>query len=365
MDENRICRKGGQIMRIQSIRKPMTIGVLILLLTLFHVEISHGVKGYGSGNLRVGKNAMVPAEETIAEELVAAGANVEVAGNIEKGLKAFGANVAIPGEVQGELFVFGANVVLSGTYHSKVKGAAANLILSGTFDDNVEVGGAKITIIPTAIIRGDLIYSTPHLEQQKGSQIMGKVTRKDLKVREKEVEQWWGKRKKVIAFIGIFFYILSLLAFLIAGTLIHYAFPKKTDAIVTTISASPWKSTGIGFVFLVVVPVGIIISLLTLVGIPTGIIAALLYAIFLYISRIYIGVWIGRKLLGFIKKSLATSFFWPFLVGTILITLLGLIPFVGWFFRLFFLLISLGAMWMVIWRSILLENEKPNQGIPG
>jgi len=364
MDENRICKKGGHVMRIQGIRKSTMIGVVILLLTLFQVEISHGEKGYGSTNFRVGKNAMVGAGETITEELVAAGANVEVAGNIKEGLKAFGANVAIPGEVQGGLTVFGANVVLSGKYHSKVKGAAANLILSGTFDDNVEVGGAKITITPTTMIKGDLIYSTPVLEQQKGSQIMGKVTRKALRVREREVEQWWGKGKKVIASIGLFFWILSLPAFLIAGILIHYAFPKKTDAIVTTISASPWKSTGVGFVFLVVVPVGIIISLLTLVGIPTAIIAALLYAIFLYISRIYIGVWIGRKLLGFIKKSLATSFFWPFLVGTILITLLGLIPIVGWLFRLFFLLISLGAIWRVIWRSILLENEKPNQGIP-
>ncbi len=351
-------------MRTQGISKSMTVGVVILLLTLFEVEISYAARGYESGNFRAGKNTIVAAGETISEELVAAGANVEVAGNMKEGLKAFGANVAIPGEVQGKLVVFGANVVLSGTYHGKVKGAAANLVLSGTFDDNVEVGAAKITITPTATIKGDLIYSTPLLEQQKGSQIMGKVTRKALKVREEEAEQWWGKRRKVIAFIGIFLYILSLPAFLIAGTLIHYAFPKKTEAIVSTISASPWKSTGIGFVFLVVVPVGIIISLLTLVGIPTGIIAALLYAIFLYISSVYIGVWIGRKLLGFIKKSLGTSFFWPFLVGTILITLLTLIPFVGWFFRLFFLLLSLGAMWTVIWKSILLENEKPNQGVP-
>lgn len=364
MDKNRICKKGGHVMRIPNIRKSTMIGVVILLLTLFQVEISHGEKGYGSRNFRVGKNAMVAAGETVTEELIAVGANVEVAGDIREGMKAFGANVVIPGEVQGDLIVLGANVVLSGKYHSKVKGAAANLVLSGTFDDNVEVVGSKITIMPTTTIKGDLIYSTPLLEQQKGSQIMGKVTRKALRVREREVVQWWGKSKKVIASIGIFFWILSLPAFLIAGCLIHYAFPKKTDAIVTTISASPWKSTGIGFVFLVVVPVGIIISLFTLVGIPAAIIAALLYAIILYISRIYIGVWIGRKLLGFIKKSLATSFFWPFLVGTIIITLLSLIPIVGWLFRLFLLLISLGAMWRVIWRSILLENEKPIQGNP-
>ena len=356
--------KGDQVMRMKGVQRFATIGVVIFLLSLFQVEISHGAKGYGAGNFRLGKNVTVAAGETIDEELVAAGANVEIAGDIKEGLKAFGANVAIPGEIQGELIVFGANVVLSGKYHKKVKGAAANLILSGTFDNNVEVGGAKITITPTAMIKGDLVYSTALLEQQKGSQIMGKVIRKAMKVREREAEQWWGKRKKVVASLGILFWILSLAAFLIVGTLIHSASPKKTDAIVTTISESPWKSTGVGFVFLVVVPVGVILSLLTLVGIPIGIIAALLYAIFLYISRLYIGVWIGRKLLGFVKKSLATSFFWPFLVGTILITLVGLIPFVGWLFRLFFLLISLGAMWRVIWRSILLEKEKPSQGIP-
>jgi hypothetical protein len=191
---------------------------------------------------------------------------------------------------------------------------------------------------------------------------MGKMIRKGWKVRRRKRSNG-GEEKKVIV-PSIFLYILSLPAFLIAGALIHYAFPKKTEAIVSTISASPWKSTGIGFVFLVVVPVGIVISLLTLVGIPTGIIGALLYVIFLYISGVYIRVWIGRKLLGFIKKSLKTSFFWPFLVGTILLTLLTLIPFVGWFFRLFFLLLSLGAMWTVIWKSVLLDNEKPTQGIP-
>jgi len=193
MDKNRVCKKGGHVMKIQGISKSTAIGFVILFLTLFQAEISHGAKGYGFRNYRAGKNVMVPAGETIAEALVAAGANVEVAGDIKEGLKAFGANVAVPGEVQGELIVFGANVVLSGKYHSKVKGAAANLILSGTFDDNVEVGAAKITITPTTTIKGDLIYSTPLLEQQKGSQIMGKVTRKAMRVREREVGQWWGK----------------------------------------------------------------------------------------------------------------------------------------------------------------------------
>ena len=349
---------------IEGMKRSSLIGGVILLLAIFQVEISYGGEGYEARSFRVGKTVTVPAEETVIEEMVAAAADVEILGNLKEDLKAFGANVIISGDVQGELIVFGANVILSGKYHCNVKGVAANLTLAGSFDDNVEVGAAKITVSPTTVIKGDFIYSAPVLNQEPGSQIMGKTVRKGMMTRKKEIEQWRQRGRKVASSLGFLLWVLSLPAFLIVGVLIHYAFPKKTDAIVATLSQTPWKSTGVGFIFLVVVPVGIIISLITLVGIPVGIIAALLYVIFLYISRIYIGVWIGRKLLGYIKKSLATAFFWPFLLGTIIITLLGLLPFVGWLFRLFFLLISLGAMWMVIWRSILLEKPKPSQDVP-
>lgn len=340
-----------------GIKKLRFMGVLVLILIFIQFAVAYRSQGFEVRNLRVGTNVFVPADETVSGGLVAAGANVEVSGDVKEGLKAFGANVVVPGDIQGELIAIGANVVLSGKYHNKVKGGAANLILSGTFDDNVEVGGARIIITPTAFIKGDLIYRSAVLDRQKGSRIMGKVTHKKIKVRKERIEAWGEKGKKVLFSLGIIFYILSIPALIIVGLLINYFFPKKTDEIVNTISQSPWKSLGVGLVFLVVVPVGIIISFITVVGVPAGIIAGLLYGIALYISRIYIGVWIGRKLLGYIKKSLSTAFFWPLVVGTIIISLVTLIPFVGWLFRLFLLLISLGAMWVVVWRSIPLKRE--------
>jgi hypothetical protein len=346
-------------MKIDGFKKSVMIGGVMLLLILLHVEWSYGAKGYDSSNFRFGRTVMVAPDETMKEGLVAAGADVEVFGTIEEGLKAFGANVVISGDVYGELIVFGSNVVLSGKFHKKVRGAASNLILSGTFDDTVEVVAAKISLTPTAVLKGDFFYSTPVLNQQAGSQILGKTIRKGLMTRKKEIEQWRQRGAKVAASLAFYLWVLSFPAFLIVGILLHYSFPKKTDAIVTTISETPWKSTGVGFVFLVVVPVGIVISFFTLVGIPTGIIAGLLYLIFLYVSRVYMGVWIGRKLLGLIKKSLGKAFFWPFVLGSVILTLLGLVPFVGWLFRLFFLLISLGAMWRVVWKTVLLEKQKP------
>jgi hypothetical protein len=176
----------------------------------------------------------------------------------------------------------------------------------------------------------------------------------------------WERRGLMALFpLGIFFWLISLAALIIVGVIINYLlFPKKTEAIINTISKSPWKSLWFGLIFLVVVPVAIIIAFITVVGIPTGIIAGLLYGIALYISRIYIGVWIGRKVLGYISKSMATAFFWPLVVGVIIIALISLIPVVGWLFRLFILLISLGALWMVMWKAIPIPVKRRTQKRP-
>jgi cytoskeletal protein CcmA (bactofilin family) len=325
--------------------------ILTLILSSIKLNLIYAEpKRFEAANYRAGPNVIVASDEMISGGLLAAGANVEILGNVKDGLKAFGANLVIPGNIQGELICFGANVTLSGKYQNKVKGAAANVILSGTFDDNVEVAAAKITVTSTAIIKGSLTYAAAVLDQQEGAQITGRVIQK--KVERKEMERWGQKARRTLSWVWVLCWIISIPALLIVGGLTNYFFPREAEAIVGTLSKSPWKSLGMGLVFLVVVPVAIIISFITVVGIPAGIIAVLLYGIFLYISRIYVGLWIGRKVLGYVKKPLATAFFWPLVVGVIIIALFGLIPIIGWFFRLFILLISLGAMAVVIWRSL-------------
>ena len=354
-------------------------GFLVVFLTFVLCGLSYGGE---AGNSRFAANVVVPADETVLGGLTATGANVEILGKVEGGLKAFGANVAIPGSVQGRLITcganvvipgdiqgevgaYGANVVLSGRYHDKVMVGAANVTLSGTFDGDVEVEGARVIVARTALIKGDLIYSSDALNRQRGSRVMGQVMQKEALVKKEGVEKW-GRRGLLALFpLGIFFWLISLAALIIVGVILNYLlFPKKTDAIIDTISKSPWKSLWFGLIFLVVVPVAVIIAFITVVGIPAGIIAGLLYGIAIYISRIYIGVWIGRKVLGYINKSMATAFFWPLVVGVIIIALISLIPVVGWLFRLFVLLISLGALWTVMWKAIPVPAKRRTQRKP-
>jgi hypothetical protein len=343
-------------------RRVLLIGFLAVFLTVALCGLSYGDDGR---NFRSGANVKVVANETVSGGLVAAGANVEVRGTVKGGLKAFGANVAISGDVQGEVKAFGANVVLAGRYRDKVMTGGANVTLAGIFDGDVEVGAARVTVARTALIKGNLIHATADLNLQQGSRIMGEVVQKQEIVEKGGVEKW-GRRGMLALFpLGIFLWLISMASLILVGVIINYLlFPKKTAAIIDTISKSPWKSLWFGLIFLVVVPVAIIIAFITVVGVPAGIIAGLLYGIAIYISRIYIGVWIGRKVLGYINKSMATAFFWPLVVGVIIIALISLIPVVGWLFRLFILLISLGALWTVTWKAIPVPVKKKTQRRP-
>jgi cytoskeletal protein CcmA (bactofilin family) len=304
-----------------------------------------------SANFKTGANVTMALDETISDDLIAAGANIHVAGHLKKGLKAFGANISIPGTVSGEVYSAGANIDLSGTFSSKVTAVGANVVLSGIFDQDVEVAAARLTLKPTTIIRANLTYSAAVLEKQEGSQVLGTVTERQEPMKREKVDEWRKKGERAAKRAGIAFWFISTLALVLVGLIISAVFPHQTNRVVEAISQSPWKSIGIGLVFLVVVPVAIVIALVTVVGIPAAIIAGFLYAIIVYISRIYIGVWIGRKVIGALKRKQITSLFWPVVVGVTIIALIGLIHFIGWIFKLFCLLISLGALSLAALRT--------------
>jgi hypothetical protein len=328
------------------------IGAVTALATALTCTPGYGeYRDFLSANFRTGANVTVAPHETISDEVIAAGANIKVAGHLKKGLKAFGANITIPGSVSGEMYSAGANIDLSGTFHRKVTAAGANVVLSGIFDENVEVAAARLTLMPTAIIRANLSYAVGVLDRQEGSEVLGTLTERQKPLKAEKAREWRERGERAAKRAGIVFWLVSTIALVLVGLIISAVFPMQTDRIVGVITESPWKSIGLGLVFLVVVPVAIVIALVTVVGIPAAIIAGLIYVIIVYISRIYIGVWIGRKVIGTLRRRQITSLFWPLVVGVAIIALIGLIPFIGWFFKLFCLLISLGALALAALRT--------------
>jgi TolB-like protein/cytoskeletal protein CcmA (bactofilin family) len=300
---------------------------------------------------RFSVDTIVKRGETIDKGLSAFGANIEVAGTVNGGMEAFGANIDISGENRGDLRFVGANVSLSGKFIKMVKGAGANVTISGVFEDDLKVSAARITITPTAVIKGDFIYSTALFVRKEGSQILGKV----IQLGSKEGKSWLKSKfqhPKGPDYVGkCIFWLIASIGFIVAGFLVNIFLPRQTERIVSLLKGSLWKSLWVGLAFIVLSPICIVLCLGTVIGIPAGIMAAFVFVMMLYISRLYVALWIGRLLLRRWKESFASCFFWPFVTGTILIGLLLRIPWIDWPLRILVLCIGMGAMWQVLWGS--------------
>jgi hypothetical protein len=242
-------------------------------------------------------------------------------------------------------------VTLSGTFHDEVETYGANVVLAGTFDGDVEVAAARVILAPSAVVKGDLEYAAAVLDRQPGSQVLGKLEGRIERFDREKVEAWKDKGREVRRAAGLLFWLVSTAALIFVGVLVKAFFPGVSERAVAFVSDSPWASLGVGLVFLVAVPVALLIVMITVAGIPAAIIAGMLYLVFAYVSRVFIGVWIGRKVMALFKRGRVASFFWPLLVGVVIIGLVGLIPVLGWLFRVFCLLIGLGALWLALWSS--------------
>jgi len=359
---------------------PFTIGLSFLVLF---------VSGDGSAaTFRAGPNALVPASETLDDNLYAAGETVVVDGeiygdavlagwevridgmvsndlaaggqkilingNVEDDLRVGGANIQINGKVMGDVLVggrtltisdgswigndliFGAeNAFIGGVLGGKVLGGGENITISGEVKGDVKLEAENIILTPTAEIKGDFSYkSLVEAEIQSGAQIHGTVTY--LPMEEEEEVVFEGIRKmfpilRILVSVGI----------IVLGIVIFAIFPQRTRAITDTLRSAPWKSLGLGAAFLVGAPIATAILCFTVIGIPLGGILLLGYMLILSVGIIYLGLLLGRWLLKLIRgeePSTKGSLILAIIIGLVILVAVVNIPylcFVGIIYALF------------------------------
>ena len=98
-----------------------------------------------------------------------------------------------------------------------------------------------------------------------------------------------------------------------------------------------------GLLFLIITPIVAVLLLITIIGIPLSLIIFIIYIISLYISRIYVGFWVGQYVLK--KLKIETRFKVLTMASGLLIVLIGTnLPIIGIFIHFVVLLLGLGAI---------------------
>jgi cytoskeletal protein CcmA (bactofilin family) len=315
----------------------------------------------------------------VSGDLIAAGGNIEVAGRVDDDAWIAGGSLVVDGEIGDDLRVAGGDIHLRGSVvdnamiaggtitassNSDVGGdldAAGGSIeiaghvgrdlscdggsvtIRGTVDGNATIDADDIRILQSARIQGDLEYTSDKEIEIPAGTVMGDVV---YKRSEKKVEDIYSK---------ITSSIISFLSILLIGLLMVRFTGNTTTKVSDTIATQVLKSLGSGVLLLIAIPLMALILMITVIGIPLGLIVLFAYIVILYISKIFVGLAIGRPIVTYVKKE-SSSPYWHLVVGLIVIALATMIPLVGFFISLIVILAGLGGL-VTAWKSMSDESK--------
>jgi hypothetical protein len=285
--------------------------------------------------------------------IVAAGQTVNINGNIGHAVRLAGEKVNISGNISGDLivfaseanissqakiggdFLFGAGTVrIEGLIGRNAKGGGSEVTISNAVGGNAELSVENLTLTSTANIQGNLTYTGKNeADIQSGARVGGKTIHNMPEV------------KKPAPFSGIGGKILGFLMAFVTGLIIILIIPGRSASAADSIRNKPWASLGWGAVILFATPIAAILACFTVIGIPLGLIALVLYAIAIYISQVFVSLFIGRWIIGRFREADSKAIMVGALAsGLVIITLLELIPFLGFWIGLAVALFGLGAV---------------------
>ena len=289
----------------------------------------------------------------IKGSIVAIGQTVNINGNVDHAVRLVGETINVSGNVSGDLIVFASetniaskakvggdvlfgagNVRMDGLIGRNVKGDGGKVTISNGVGGDVELTVENLTVTSTADVKGNLIYTSENeADIQSGAKVGGKTTHNV------------PEAKKPAPFSGIGGKILGFLMALVTGLIIILIVPRRSASVADSIRNRPWASLGWGAVILFATPVAAIIVCFTVIGIPVGLIALVLYGITIYISQVFVGLFIGRWIIGRFRETESKAIMVGALAsGLVILTLLGLIPYLGFWIGLAVALFGLGAM---------------------
>ena len=296
----------------------------------------------------------------VGNDLAAAGGNLMIDGNIGDDARLAGGNISVNGKIGGELLVAagqislnsglevggdtmlaGGSLLVDGIFHGNLTALGDSVRIDGKIAGNVKVKTDKKLIIGSqAEISGNLDYTASEkLSVQDSAKVKGKVTFNELKVIKAE------KAKK--GFLGMWGigWLVGLMIYLTAALVALFLLRKKLEKAVSYALANFGKETLRGFIILVVLPVAIVISFVTVIGVMLGGTGILLYILMSVFGSILASILLGSLIFRLIlKKPDFTADWRSVVVGGVALKIIQLIPLVGWIFTFVFFLAAFGTL---------------------
>jgi len=359
-------------------------GIIIMLLVLPFCGLA-----------KMDQNVYVSADEEIYGNYLMAGQNVELSGHFHKDVYVWGNMVTISGQVDGDVIAAGSYIRITGDVGGNVRAAGSTVEIGGKVGKNAMIAAGVLDIKKDAEINWDLLvaggivnvegpvlgYLTAAAGNLQINSLVGQgvaaridkdgqfILQQNAKIQgdvrykaEKEIVTEQGaiiegeiikekiapiavKEDTAGSYIGM--QLFKFAALLLVGLILLAIAGKCCQSIAAKMTEKFGLSLGIGFLVLILTPLAFIILFATIVGIPLALILIAAYAILLYLSKVFASLMIGNLVMKKIFKKKKVDKYLGFLVGLVILSIIGLIPILGSLVWFVLGLIGFGALLLV------------------
>jgi cytoskeletal protein CcmA (bactofilin family) len=286
---------------------------------------------------------------TIDGSLRACGEDLAIDGIIGRSAELIGSQVSLGSGsiVERDVNAFGGVVHLDGAIRGKTLVRAGTVCISGQIEDDVDIEADRIEISPSAIINGNLTYSTKQeddLEIASGADIHGETV-----WRARDIEEESGVT-------GISFNISAMLAAFIFGIIVvrlfrpyaEESFSQLRDHYVTAFAAGLLGLLGLGLSLVILaisllsfgtalailssetpVILGVLFLVFSTLAIPISTFASITGSIVYYCGIIIVAFLIGFLIISLLKRDNRSLSSTSLFIGLLVLLIAFSLPWVG------------------------------------
>lgn len=347
----------------------------------------------GAAEIRHGDpNYTLASGEVIHTDLIVSADSTHIDGDVEGDLITFSRSVTVNGHIKGDVISFSQELRVNGPVDGNVRAFVQSLQLNSTVGHNVMVWAEEVNLDEKAKVNGTMTEGSEHVELNGtvagdllafsgDAQINGSLghdariragrlsigssaviaghTQAQLR-REPDVSpsaklgglDWtYTKHMSETSYSSprLYWHVaLKWGASFLFGLVLLLLAP---GFFVDTASACKKVGPAIGFgaLFLFALPFAAVIVCLTVVGIGVGISAFLLWLIAIYSAQVFVGAWLGERVLGTgVGFGAALG---RLALGLLILRVVGLVPFLGGLVWFFVIIWGMGAVILAIYKN--------------
>jgi len=316
--------------------------------------------------------------ETDLGDVFVAGERVELSSDIDGAAHLAGRRVTIDAAVGGDAYAFGQDVRLAGPVTGAATLGGYDVTVDAAVTGNLRAAGRHVTVAAPvsgaalifaqnlridAPIAGDAVIGAERISFGPEGRIDGAVTlyadddavaaltgdrvdparvdrrgRAPHEMRER-LGVDWGE-----AIVGV---VVATLVLALLAALVKALAPRGVERLGAVAAAAPWRALWMGFLALSTLIGAAFVLALTLIGLlaaPVLFVAAGLLAILGYVIGVYLLGTLAWSRFGGLEADSLGEYALVALIGAVLATLVGLVPFLGWLTLLALALVGIGAL---------------------